>query len=43
LLREVARLEEAISQTPDDDTRRELTRTLGQRRTELAMMLERRD
>lgn len=42
LLRELARLDETLKQTSDDATRREVQRTILNRRTELAMMLERR-
>ncbi len=42
LLREIARLEEALAAAADTGDRRELQRTIVNRRTELAMMLERR-
>jgi hypothetical protein len=42
LLKEVARLEQAIAQTSSAATRQELQRTLADRQTELAIALERR-
>jgi hypothetical protein len=42
LLNEIARLERAIVAAGDGDTRPALQRELGNRRTELAMLLERR-
>jgi DnaJ-like protein len=41
VLNEVARLERAVAETADDSERSELRRTLANRRTELALMLER--
>jgi hypothetical protein len=42
LLNEIARLEQAIVAAPDDAARAPLGRTLATRRTELAILLERR-
>jgi len=42
LLREITRLEETLAAASDTVERRELQRTIVNRRTELAMMLERR-
>jgi len=41
LLKEVARLQQAIEQAADADAKRSLERTLADRRTELSVMLER--
>ena len=42
LLNEIARLEQAVTSAPDDATRAAQQRTLATRRTELAILLERR-
>lgn len=42
LLNEIARLERAVAAAPDDATRAAHQRTLADRRTELAILLERR-
>jgi len=42
LLNEVARLEQAVATAPDDSARAAHQRTLANRRTELAVLLERR-
>ena len=42
LLHEIARLEHAVAAAPDDATRARHQRTLANRRTELAILLERR-
>ena|SRR5215831_2269603 len=42
LMKEVSRLEQAIAAASDPATKREFHRTLADRRTELAMALERR-
>src|ERR1043165_5948777 len=42
LLHEIARLEQAVAATPDAPAREPLQRTLADRRTELAILLERR-
>jgi hypothetical protein len=41
LLNEVARLERAVAESADESTRSELGRALADRRTELAILLER--
>jgi hypothetical protein len=42
LLHEIARLEQAVTTAPDDAAREPLQRLLSHRRTELAILLERR-
>ena len=42
LLAEIARLEQAVAAAPDAATRESLQRSLADRRTELAILLERR-
>jgi len=42
LLAEIARLEQAVAAAPDDTARETLRRSLADRRTELAILLERR-
>ena len=42
LLHEIARLEQAASSAPDDAARQAFQRSLADRRTELAILLERR-
>jgi hypothetical protein len=42
LMKEVARLEEAIAETSDPGTAKQLQRTLAHRRIQLAIFLERR-
>ena len=42
LLNEIARLERAVAAAPDDAAREPLQRSLADRRTELAILLERR-
>ena len=42
MLKEIARLREAIAAAPDEATRQPLQRTLAARETELAIVLERR-
>jgi len=42
LLAEIARLEQAVAAAPDDTAREPLRRSLADRRTELAILLERR-
>jgi hypothetical protein len=42
LMKEVSRLKQAVAGVEDPDERRSLQRTLAERQTQLAMMLERR-
>jgi hypothetical protein len=42
LLHEIARLQQAVAAAPDDAARETLQRALADRRTELAILLERR-